>query len=276
MKIYQKMSYTGGTKSFAPHKDEETRSRTDGSIPTQADLFILTHTKKDGKAVDDSSEEITDETCDSIGDDIYIQVMGPERHGRVCGYGLGPTPTSVFGSTSSQFSAQYRGMHTQLDDMRQQMEGLKTKHSEEMQMQREENQRQLEEMQVLQRVQEEMQRKQGEMMEMGVLADILEPIMGKGLIPGDLTLGSRGEEDQMSNCQSFGSNYHPCSQSRKISIGVVVDTSAILRSGPIKDDKTALPNSGKLAASGGKLIKDKDKGSGVIASEQQKQTEFPK
>ncbi|KAF8392751.1 hypothetical protein HHK36_023100 [Tetracentron sinense] len=83
-------------------------------------------------------------------------------------------------------------------------------------------------------------------------------------------------QDQMSNCRSFGSNYHPCSQSRKISIGVVVDTSTILRSGPTKDDKTALPNSGKLAASVGKLIKDKDEGSGVIASVKGKQTESPK
>ncbi|KAL6336119.1 hypothetical protein AAG906_010404 [Vitis piasezkii] len=33
-------------------------------------------------------------------DEIYTQVMGPERHGRVRGYGFGPTPTSVFGSTS--------------------------------------------------------------------------------------------------------------------------------------------------------------------------------
>ena len=30
--------------------------------------------------------------------------MGPERHGRVRGYGFGPTPTSVFGSTSRRRS----------------------------------------------------------------------------------------------------------------------------------------------------------------------------
>ncbi|RVW63268.1 hypothetical protein CK203_058660 [Vitis vinifera] len=33
-------------------------------------------------------------------DEIYTQVMGLERHGRVRGYGFGPTPTSIFGSTS--------------------------------------------------------------------------------------------------------------------------------------------------------------------------------
>ena len=31
-------------------------------------------------------------------DDIYTQMMGPERHGRVRGYGFGVTPTLVFGS----------------------------------------------------------------------------------------------------------------------------------------------------------------------------------
>ncbi|KAJ8640132.1 hypothetical protein MRB53_016826 [Persea americana] len=33
--------------------------------------------------------------------------MGAERHGRVRGYGLGPTPTSVFGSTSRQTQATF-------------------------------------------------------------------------------------------------------------------------------------------------------------------------
>ena len=34
-------------------------------------------------------------------DDIYAQVMGRERHGRVRGYGFGITPTLVFGSSST-------------------------------------------------------------------------------------------------------------------------------------------------------------------------------
>eukprot|EP00261_Vitis_vinifera_P033059 XP_019074302.1 PREDICTED: uncharacterized protein LOC104877390 [Vitis vinifera] len=37
-------------------------------------------------------------------DEIYTQVMGPERHGCVRGYGFGPTPTSIFGSTSRRRS----------------------------------------------------------------------------------------------------------------------------------------------------------------------------
>ena len=37
-------------------------------------------------------------------DEIYTQVIGPERHRRVRGYEFGPTPTSIFGSTSKRQS----------------------------------------------------------------------------------------------------------------------------------------------------------------------------
>ena len=37
-------------------------------------------------------------------DEIYAQVMGQERHGRVRGYGFGVTPTLVFGSSSTRQS----------------------------------------------------------------------------------------------------------------------------------------------------------------------------
>nr|CAN70148.1 hypothetical protein VITISV_044012 [Vitis vinifera] len=47
-------------------------------------------------------------------DEIYTQVMGLERHGRVRGYGFGPTPTSVFGSTSRRRSGAI--LSTQLEN----------------------------------------------------------------------------------------------------------------------------------------------------------------
>ncbi|XXG73372.1 hypothetical protein AAC387_Pa07g2303 [Persea americana] len=88
----QTVKHTGGTKSFARYRDEETRKRTDGSIPSRVDLFIRTHTRKDGTPVDEKSAEIISKfrelnatqggSSSSIGDDIYTQVMGAERHGR--------------------------------------------------------------------------------------------------------------------------------------------------------------------------------------------------
>ncbi|KAL6315236.1 hypothetical protein AAG906_037468 [Vitis piasezkii] len=103
------------------------------SEPNRIEMFALTHTRKDGMPVDDHSKEIMDQfqqllsqpegtsssTSASSGastsvsstsvastyvDEIYTQVMGPERHGRVRGYGFGPTPTSIFGSTSRRRS----------------------------------------------------------------------------------------------------------------------------------------------------------------------------
>lgn len=34
--------------------------------------------------------------------DIYSQVMGKERHGRICGIGFGLTPSNYSGSTSNK------------------------------------------------------------------------------------------------------------------------------------------------------------------------------
>ncbi|KAF8409402.1 hypothetical protein HHK36_005478 [Tetracentron sinense] len=105
------------------------------------------HWTSHGEDINEEGHELSGQpengSCSSIGDDIYTQVMGPERHSRVRGYGLGLTPSTVFGSTSSQSRAAYVEVHTQLNDVRQQMEGLKTKHSEELLMQREEMQREM-------------------------------------------------------------------------------------------------------------------------------------
>ncbi|KAK9989402.1 hypothetical protein SO802_029641 [Lithocarpus litseifolius] len=35
-------------------------------------------------------------------DHMFVEVFGPERHGRVCGYGARITPTKLWGSSSSR------------------------------------------------------------------------------------------------------------------------------------------------------------------------------
>ncbi|XP_034679526.1 uncharacterized protein LOC117909578 [Vitis riparia] len=104
--------------------EAKAQKKEDRSEPNRIEMFALTHTRKDGTPIDDHSKEIMDQfqqllsqpegtsssTSASSGastsvastyvDEIYTQVMGPERHGRVRGYGFGPTPTSIFGSTS--------------------------------------------------------------------------------------------------------------------------------------------------------------------------------
>ena len=60
----------------------------------------------------------------SIGDDIYTQVIGAERHGRVRRYGLGPTPKSVFGSTPGQSGTNVEEVRMELNVVHNRMEEL--------------------------------------------------------------------------------------------------------------------------------------------------------
>ncbi|KAF8407330.1 hypothetical protein HHK36_006457 [Tetracentron sinense] len=130
----------------------QTQSRTDGGTPTQVDLFFLTHTQKNGRAVDERSEEImskfrelsnSNQDGSSSISDIYTHVMGPERHGRVRGYGLGQTPTSVFGSLSSQYKTSYEEMQSQVQDMHRQMEEMQQNMQEKIQQAQQETKQEM-------------------------------------------------------------------------------------------------------------------------------------
>ncbi|RVW34438.1 hypothetical protein CK203_081432 [Vitis vinifera] len=111
------MMIGGGSSTFGAQKKD------DRSEPNRIEMFALTHTRKDETPIDDHSKEIMDQfqqllsqpegtsssTSASSGastyvDEIYTQAMGLERHGCVQGYGFGPTPTSIFGSTSRRRS----------------------------------------------------------------------------------------------------------------------------------------------------------------------------
>ncbi|KAH0705893.1 hypothetical protein KY285_010421 [Solanum tuberosum] len=78
----QKMPHTGGSKSIAALMDVQTAN---GREPTGAEIFLLTHKQRvDGRPLDDDS----------------AKVLGNERSGYVHGLGLGPTPSSLWGSRS--------------------------------------------------------------------------------------------------------------------------------------------------------------------------------
>ncbi|KAF7154779.1 hypothetical protein RHSIM_Rhsim01G0178700 [Rhododendron simsii] len=109
--------HTAGSKSYAQHAHElEVDS---GFAPSRAKLYIPTHTKVDGKPVNDIAGEKIEAIKvlmesqpngwegNSKGsifwsrDDIYFQVIHKKMwHGRVPGCGFGPTPKSS-GSTCS-------------------------------------------------------------------------------------------------------------------------------------------------------------------------------
>lgn len=80
----------------------------------------------------------------------------------------------------------------------------------------------------------------------------------------------------MSGRRSFGSNYHPCSQSRKISIGVVVDSSANTRPKSASDRLAGgVPNTANVTSSRGNPLEDPHKGEGASHHTLGKQTKAP-
>ncbi|MCD9560466.1 hypothetical protein HAX54_019148 [Datura stramonium] len=89
-----------------------------GIEPTLAQIVILTHKpRKDGRPLDEESartiDMINEKLSNSEGSneqhprsvawkgDLYSQVLGNEKTGYVRGLGLGPTPSTLWGSRSS-------------------------------------------------------------------------------------------------------------------------------------------------------------------------------
>ncbi|XP_070025399.1 uncharacterized protein [Nicotiana sylvestris] len=111
----QTVPHTGGSKSIATLMNEQVVNEIE---PTRAEIFLLTHKKrKDGRPLDDdfvkkieminermdNSERSTEQPPRSVAceGDVYSQVLGNEKKWYVRGFGLGPTPSILWGSRSS-------------------------------------------------------------------------------------------------------------------------------------------------------------------------------
>ncbi|KAB1223173.1 hypothetical protein CJ030_MR2G006078 [Morella rubra] len=114
--------HTAGSKSFARYAHELEKEK---QVPiNRADLYKAVHMRSDGSPInpdvaekirrmeeiglnDSGSSQTSNEfrVDGSIGwspSDRYAQVIGPERHGRIRGVGLGPTPSSHPANTNEQ------------------------------------------------------------------------------------------------------------------------------------------------------------------------------
>ncbi|XP_004297876.1 PREDICTED: uncharacterized protein LOC101291044 [Fragaria vesca subsp. vesca] len=83
------------------------------------------------------------------------------------------------------------------------------------------------------------------------------------------------QDDQTSNCWSYGSIIHPASQSRKMSIGVVVDSIAKKKSGSAKEREVVVPNAETENANLANTIEGKFNGEEVTAAKTTKETKTP-
>ncbi|KAB1219736.1 hypothetical protein CJ030_MR3G005745 [Morella rubra] len=116
--------HTAGSKSFARYAHELEKEK---QVPiNRADLYKAVHMRSDGSPInpdvaekirrmeeiglnDSGSSQTSNEfrVDGSIGwspSDQYAQVIGPERHGRIRGVGLGPTPSSHPSNTNVRSS----------------------------------------------------------------------------------------------------------------------------------------------------------------------------
>ncbi|WOL08273.1 hypothetical protein Cni_G17026 [Canna indica] len=102
-------------------------------------MFCIAHTKSDASLNSTAAQEIVDKfkaltqesdsSTPTTEDEIYRQVVGPERHGRTRGYGLGPTPTTVFGTTPGriELASQLRIANTQNAELKTKIDELEKK-----------------------------------------------------------------------------------------------------------------------------------------------------
>nr|XP_027113245.1 uncharacterized protein LOC113731920 isoform X5 [Coffea arabica] len=127
----QKFGHVTGTKSFARIREEQRVKRSDGKAPSRAELFILTRTRKDGKPVNEASSAVITQLREigsqpqnafqnnNAGGDVFSQVVGRDRHGRVRCLGLGPSPSDFVGQKPTQ--AEAMKMVTEANDEVRQM-----------------------------------------------------------------------------------------------------------------------------------------------------------
>ncbi|KAH1122887.1 hypothetical protein J1N35_006047 [Gossypium stocksii] len=106
----QTCGHSSGTKSYARICEEERNKRPDGKEPTRAELYILTHTRKNGQPVDNTAAKLISKIreqeakkqntsqCSDESNDTLCQVMGEEQGKNVGPYGMGPNRTGIFGS----------------------------------------------------------------------------------------------------------------------------------------------------------------------------------
>ncbi|MFQ6659942.1 hypothetical protein Gotur_028640, partial [Gossypium turneri] len=115
----QKFTYTAGLKSFACVVEAEELSS--GQKVGHLQLFDISHGKKDGSHMTSEAVEIMEKLkdkkveyeaialsdgsihLDNIDNQIIIEVLGPERYGRVRFQGSFVNPTQYFGSSLQQY-----------------------------------------------------------------------------------------------------------------------------------------------------------------------------
>ncbi|XP_038904040.1 uncharacterized protein LOC120090445 [Benincasa hispida] len=104
------VSHTCGSQSIQQRAEKEVQVTNEE--PSRIRIWELTHLSNNGLAVNETTQEkmsklksyasqVIDGTLDMNEDETFVRVFGPEKHGHVHGYGVGVTPSELFGSSST-------------------------------------------------------------------------------------------------------------------------------------------------------------------------------
>ncbi|XP_077247315.1 uncharacterized protein LOC143887089 [Tasmannia lanceolata] len=137
----QTIVHTAGSRSYARVTKEEFKAKK--KMLSRADMSVITHTKKNGKAADPKSEEIIEKIQEhqaqnpepeSSGiparDDLFGQLMGEETRGRVRMLGFFVTPSTTLGTATR--APQPRGNNVHLNTKMAQLEQVNAVMAEEL------------------------------------------------------------------------------------------------------------------------------------------------
>ncbi|CAL5415414.1 unnamed protein product [Camellia sinensis] len=114
------LNHITGRKPFSVVRVEETNKK-NGVPATRLEVWMAGYTK-DNKPSNDKVVAVMTQMKDlgaqsnATDEEIITQVLGPERPGRVRTYGLGPSPTDVFGGGYRQSQEQTRIIQTQVQE----------------------------------------------------------------------------------------------------------------------------------------------------------------
>ncbi|KAK9094641.1 hypothetical protein Scep_026110 [Stephania cephalantha] len=145
-RAHYKTPHTAGSKSFARMRHEY--EMTKGKKPERFEFFSITHKRKDGNFINEEAQglaekannigaeriEILENPNSNVVEEVFTTVLEESQCSRVKGYGLGVTPTQLFGT---QFPKRKRSQF-EVDRLQQQMQDMRANYEAKIKNMKEE------------------------------------------------------------------------------------------------------------------------------------------
>ncbi|XP_038974536.1 uncharacterized protein LOC120105861 [Phoenix dactylifera] len=142
----QTVPHTSGSMSYARRKAEFMDNN--GREPGKVEFYKMTYTHRDGSFVREESRDIFDRATTLISErvgessssdatshveaQVLAELLGPERYGRVRGYGVGVTPTQLSAVGMYTRNAEEGSTNAEVSRLRATIEDMKDRHQAEL------------------------------------------------------------------------------------------------------------------------------------------------